>query len=68
MLEPKAQNQINDPQVLAKKDVAMQWCKNASDHMLNHGGKPWQYVLIPHDAIAQNMTIKGLADRHSPHL
>jgi type III restriction enzyme len=63
MLEPKAQNEINDPQVLAKKNVAIQWCKNASDYMLTHGGKPWQYVLIPHDAIAQNMTIKGLADR-----
>lgn len=63
MLEPKAQNEINDPQVLAKKNVAIQWCKNASDYMLTHGGKPWQYVLIPHDVIAQNVTIKGLADR-----
>jgi len=31
--------------------------------MLKHKGKPWVYVLIPHDAIAENMTIKGLADR-----
>ncbi|MCL1492768.1 MAG: DEAD/DEAH box helicase family protein [Pseudanabaena sp. Salubria-1] len=65
MLEPKAQNETINPEVLAKKDVAIQWCKNASDHMLTHGGKPWQYVLIPHDAIAQNMTIKGLGDRFS---
>jgi len=65
MLEPKAKNEIDDPQVLAKKEVAIQWCQNASDYMLTHGGKPWQYVLIPHDAIAQNMTIKGLADRNS---
>jgi type III restriction enzyme len=64
MLEPKAQNEMNNPEVLAKKDVAMQWCKNASDYMLTHGGKPWQYVLIPHDAIAQNMTLKGLSDRY----
>jgi len=63
MLEPKAQNEMNAPEVLAKKDAAMQWCQNASDYMLNHGGKPWQYVLIPHDAIAQNMSIKGLCDR-----
>ena len=65
MLEPKAQNETINPEVLAKKDVAIQWCKNASDHMLTHGGKPWQYVLIPHGAIAQNMTIKGLGDRFS---
>jgi type III restriction enzyme len=65
MLEPKAQNEMNNPEVIAKKDVAMQWCQNASDYMLTHGGKPWQYVLIPHDAIAQNMTIKGLCYRFS---
>ncbi len=64
MLEPKAQNEMNNPEVLAKKDVAIQWCKNASDYMLDHGGKPWQYVLIPHNAIAQNMTLKGLGDRY----
>jgi type III restriction enzyme len=64
MLEPKAQNEMNNPEVLAKKDVAIRWCKNASDYMLNHGGKPWQYVLIPHNAIAQNMTLKGLGDRY----
>ncbi len=63
MLEPKNRDEIDDPQVLAKKDVAVQWCQNASEYMLNHGGKPWVYVLIPHDAIAENMTIKGLADR-----
>ena len=27
------------------------------------GGKPWQYVLIPHDAIAENATLDGLARR-----
>ncbi|MDX2254263.1 MAG: DEAD/DEAH box helicase family protein [Pseudanabaenaceae cyanobacterium bins.39] len=64
MLEPKAQNEMNSPEVLAKKDVAIQWCQHASDYMLNHGGKPWQYVLIPHNAIAQNMTLKGLGDQY----
>jgi type III restriction enzyme len=63
MLEPKNRDEIDDPQVLAKKDVAVQWCQNASEYMLNHGGKPWVYTLIPHDAIAQNMTLKGLGDR-----
>jgi len=65
MLEPKARNEMDNLQVLAKKDVAVQWCQNASDYMLNHGGKPWQYVLIPHDAIAENMTLKGLSERYN---
>ncbi|MBD2501854.1 DEAD/DEAH box helicase [Anabaena azotica] len=63
MLEPKNRDEIDKPQVLAKKDVAVKWCEYASEYMLKHKGKPWVYVLIPHDAIAENMTIKGLADR-----
>ena len=65
MLEPKMSTQMTDPQVLAKKEVAVKWCQQASDYMQQHGGKPWRYVLIPHDAIAENMTIRGLADRYA---
>jgi type III restriction enzyme len=63
MLEPKASNQLNDPIVLAKKDVAVKWCANASVHAASYGGKPWKYLLIPHDEIAENKTITGLAAR-----
>lgn len=63
MFEPKNRDEIDDDQVIAKKNVAVQWCKYASEYMLKYNGKPWVYVLIPHDAIAQNMTIKGLGDR-----
>ncbi|OGT34888.1 MAG: type III restriction endonuclease subunit R [Gammaproteobacteria bacterium RBG_16_51_14] len=61
MLEPKASNQMADPIVLAKKEAAIRWCKNASDYAIANGGKPWRYVLIPHNAIAVNMTLDGLA-------
>ena len=63
MLEPKASNQMADPVVLAKKEAAIKWCKNASDYAIANGGKPWRYVLIPHNAIAQNMTLEGLAQQ-----
>ena len=63
MLEPKAANQMNDDEVLAKRDVAVTWCSHASDHARSYGGKPWKYLIIPHDAIAENMTILGL-ERH----
>jgi type III restriction enzyme len=63
MLEPKMKTQMDDPEVLAKKAAAVKWCQQASDYMQQHGGKPWVYVLIPHDAIAENMTLKGLATR-----
>ncbi|MDB2694134.1 DEAD/DEAH box helicase family protein [Erythrobacter sp.] len=60
MLEPKASNQMQDADVLAKKDVAVKWCEWASEHARTYGGKPWHYVLIPHDAIAENMTVDFL--------
>jgi type III restriction enzyme len=60
MLEPKARNQLDDPIVLVKKEVAVKWCANATEYATSHGGKPWRYVLIPHDAIAGNMTLEGL--------
>jgi type III restriction enzyme len=63
MLEPKARNEMTDPEVLAKRDAAIKWCAHASDHASSYGGKPWKYVLIPHDAITENMTIDVLANQ-----
>jgi len=60
MLEPKMATQMNDPDVRAKRDVAVQWCKWASDHAGQSGGKPWRYALIPHDQIADNMGLDFL--------
>jgi len=61
MLEPKASNQMEDAIVLAKKEAAIKWCKNATNYASGNGGKHWRYVLIPHNAIAVNMTVDGLA-------
>ena len=63
MLEPKARNEMDDEIVLAKKEAALKWCTNASNHALSNGGKPWNYLLIPHDEIAENMTLDGLAEK-----
>jgi len=63
MLEPKAANQMTDADVLAKRDVAVKWCKQATDYAGSYGGKPWKYALIPHDAIAENMTLAALASQ-----
>jgi type III restriction enzyme len=63
MLEPKARNEMTEPTVISKRDVAVTWCKHASDHATSYGGKTWRYLLIPHDAIADNMTLVGLAER-----
>ena len=65
MLEPKATNQMTDPDVLAKREVAVEWCRHATEHSASYQGKPWIYALIPHDVIAENMTTKGLVERFS---
>jgi type III restriction enzyme len=61
MLEPKAKNELDDPIVLAKKTMAETWCQNASDYNSKHGVKPWKYALIPHDIIADNMSLVVLS-------
>lgn len=61
MVETKARNEMESAEVLAKKEVAVKWCGHASNHALSNGGKPWQYLLIPHDVVAENMTLAGLA-------
>lgn len=64
MLEPKKESDMTDLEVLAKKGAAVKWCALASEHAVANGGKPWTYVLIPHTAIAENMSLEGLVERY----
>ncbi|MCP5159742.1 MAG: hypothetical protein H6974_08925 [Gammaproteobacteria bacterium] len=59
----KKRTELDDSSVIAKKEAALKWCTNASDHAASYGGKPWRYVLIPHDEIMENMTLDSLAIR-----
>ncbi len=61
LCEPKRADEVNDPVVLEKGRAATAWCRHATDHELAHGGKPWSYLLIPHDAINSSATLRGLA-------
>jgi type III restriction enzyme len=60
LLEPKANNEVNTPDVQEKSNAAEFWCQHATAHALTYGGKPWRYLLLPHDLIAENMTLAGL--------
>ncbi|SNV31961.1 type I restriction enzyme EcoKI subunit R [Chryseobacterium taklimakanense] len=51
MVEPKESGKMTDPDVLAKKEAALEFCKYASKYNAENGGKPWKYALIPHNAI-----------------
>ncbi|WP_163151811.1 DEAD/DEAH box helicase [Anoxybacillus sp. MB8] len=59
--EIKATNKIeDDKEVKAKAKAAITWCQHASDHARANNGKEWVYLLIPHDDVDSNKTIKGL--------
>lgn len=59
LVETKAGKDLKDPEVLAKADAAFEWCKHATDYTLQHNGKHWRYVMIPHDEVVES---KKLAD------
>ena len=61
MLESKRRTDLGTEEVEAKKAAAVQWCQHASAHAASYDGKPWRYVLVPHDVIAENMTLEVLA-------
>jgi len=63
MVETKARGDMESPEVLAKKDSAVRWCQQASDYARTYNGKPWEYLLIPHDVIAENVTLAWLASQ-----
>lgn len=61
MCETKARSDMESAEVQAKKEAALKWCGHATDHAKSYNGKPWKYMLVPHDIIAENMTLVGLA-------
>jgi type III restriction enzyme len=64
MLEPKARNQMDAADVVAKRDAAVAWCQRATEYATTYeGGKPWSYALIPHDTIAENVSVGHLLER-----
>jgi type III restriction enzyme len=63
--EVKSAAELEDAEVLAKARAASDWCHHATDHAKAHGGKPWSYLLIPHDRIADNMALAGLVAAYS---
>jgi type III restriction enzyme len=58
MVETKASKDMEAADVLSKQAAAVKWCGHATNHA---HGKPWQYLMIPHDVVADNMTLAGLA-------
>jgi type III restriction enzyme len=61
MIETKKEGDIETADVQEKTKAALLYCKNATDFTTKNGGKPWKYVLIPHNAVMTNMSFETLA-------
>ncbi|MFM2056743.1 MAG: hypothetical protein RLY71_1128 [Pseudomonadota bacterium] len=57
MVETKAATDIQTPEVQAKADAALRWCRHASEYAASAGGKPWRYILLPHDQVTESMRL-----------
>lgn len=51
MAETKARTDLQNPEVEAKSRAAAGWCTHATAYSKEVGGKPWKYLLIPHDEV-----------------
>ena len=60
MIETKARNEMDTAEVQAKKAVAEEWCRLATEYGNEVQGKPWKYVLIPHDEVKENISLSVL--------
>jgi type III restriction enzyme len=61
MVETKMARDMESDEVQQKAKAALKYCSGASGHTAVNGGKPWKYLLIPHDAVMHNMSLSGLA-------
>jgi len=60
LFETKRADEITIDEVQQKARAATKWCEYATEHELKHEGKPWHYVLIPHDLVKPSATLSGL--------
>ncbi len=58
----EARNLMDDAGGAGKRDAAVSVVSSSEEYAAANGGKPWRYVLIPHDAIAENWRLQGLVE------
>lgn len=64
LAETKASNELESPEVLSKMKAALTYCSRASTFTAEYGGKPWRYLLIPHDEVNQSTTLEYFCSRY----
>ncbi len=57
LVETKADKDLSNEDVKEKTEAARLYCRLASDFTREHGGKPWEYLLISHLHVEPTFTI-----------
>lgn len=65
IVETKMQREMESNEVKQKTAAALDYCNKATRFNLENGKKPWNYVLIPHEAVQFNMSFNGLTTKYS---
>ncbi len=58
MVETKKRDELKSDEVQAKATAAARWCGQTSDYTASTGGKPWHYLLLPHDEITEAVRLR----------
>ena len=64
MVETKRNDDVETEQVQSKAKAALNYCINATEYNQQINGKPWKYILIPHDAVKLNMSLQYLFNQY----
>lgn len=62
LVEVKADNEMEDAEVLAKAETGKVFCENVTTHAQSYSGKPWAYALLADSQIGMNSSLKGLLE------
>ncbi|HRX30171.1 MAG TPA: hypothetical protein P5235_12340, partial [Saprospiraceae bacterium] len=60
MIEVKRSDQTEDRAVLDKKSAAERFCSYATQFTSANGGKPWRYLLLPHNEVNRTSSMNYL--------
>lgn len=64
MIETKAVNELIAEEVQMKKNAAEEFCRYASEFTIENGGKPWRYILLPHNEVDRTFSFEYLIAKY----
>lgn len=64
MVETKMQKEMDSDEVKEKTKAALYYCEQATRFTKENWKKPWQYLLIPHEAVQFNASLDRLFQQY----